>query len=502
MKKIFLVILIFALFIGMFSYCNIVNAADEVTDREMAIAASYCYMPWFQKGKKITQGFDIGKFNSISTIANSINTKFNLHNYATADELNDWIVDDFNGLKALRQNGLNVMRLKKDNNILIAITGSFSPVDAYEDIKYGLKNYNNQEKYLKAYINNALDYYSRQSGDYNFYVTGHSLGGYLAQIAGAEIDNLISENSKYKNLKLIKIVDFNGMGINFFTFFGDKYNYGNKTNTIKTLKKLGDKGKLIEYYVYGDLVSSLGVHYGEMRMITPSIDSITYHRTNYQVLKSFGNKLVKLAEVQTPLNSFKTSLEGAEDFYKVNNIAAYLNLTHEADAFVTLNPSTSKNKPTVKIIENKTALSSHNPNSKNDIQIIKSTKLKALTSFASAKKYVWSESDDNKKWKVIKTVDLYNLNGETPTNTLDIDINSISTGKSKYYKVDSYYDDSYVPSRYNYNEKTKQYEYIETNDSMRTSDNKTSATIKVTHRKSISSMLENFISKKIKLFKR
>lgn len=494
MKKIHLFLGLLILLVTIFSLTGAVNAAEEVTDRELAITAAYTYMPWFKEGKKVTEGFDIGKFSGISTVANKINTKFNLHNYATAEELDDWIVDDFNGLKSLKQNGLNVLRIKRGNDIIIGIEGSFSPVDAFEDIKYGLTNYTNQEKYLKEYIKQTLDEYSNKEGIYNFYVTGHSLGGYLAQIGGAELERLITENAKYSNLKLAKIVDFNGMGINFFTLFGDKYNYGSHQTEIEILKKLGNEGRLIEYYVYGDVVSALGVHYGEMRQVTPSIDSITYHRTNYKMLKTFGRTLVQLAEKQTVFNAFKTSLDGAESFYGVNNIAAYLNLTHEVDHFVTLQPDTSKNAPEVKIIENKSILSSHVQTGKSSLTIRKSTTLKAVTSNASAKKYEWYSSDDKKNWTLVKTIDLYNLAGKVPENTFEIDVNSIKVGKSKYYKVISYYDDNYVSSKYNYNQKIKQYEYVKTGETTNASGTVESI-IKVTRNKDIKSTMKSLILK-------
>jgi hypothetical protein len=482
-KRYFLLILI--LFISIFSYTGIVKATDDtVSDRDMAIASALSYVP-LQKNKTMAQSFSVANINVVSKIVNFVNSKFNLHDYATIHELDDWKVDDYNGLKALTENGLSVFRLKRNNDIIIVITGSNSPTDAFEDIKYGLCNYNNQEKYLKQYIMSTLKEYSSKDGNYNFYITGHSLGGYLAQIGGATMEDAITQNANtYKNITLKRIVDFNGMGIDYFTLFGSKYNYGSQEKVIETLKKIGNDGRLIEYYTYGDVVSALGVHYGELRMLTPSIDSITYHRTNYQALKSFGNNLIRLAEKETVFNGFKTDLTGVQKFYQVNNIAAYLNLTHEADTFVTIDLNESKNKPVVKIIQNRNVLSSHISKGTSFIQSSSSVTLKALTSYASAKKYEWYVSDDKENWKLIKTIDLSNLNGVAPTNTLDIDINSIPSGKSKYYKVMSYYDDNYVARKYHYNEKTKKYEYIEEKDKSKTTEYEPlTAIVQVKHRK-------------------
>ncbi len=498
-------ILTLALLIGFLSYTGIVKAADEeVTDRDMAIASAMSYVP-LQKNKTMAQCFDIADIQVISKIVNFVNSKFNLHDYATVHELDEWIVDDYNGgLKVFTQNGFTAFRLINGNNVMIVIRGSNSPVDAFEDIKYGLNNFTKQEKYVKQYVESTLEKYSKKDGNYNFYVTGHSLGGYLAQIAGATMEDKITSNESYSNLSLKKVVDFNGIGINFFTAFGEKYNYGNHAQAISTLKKLGNEGRLIEYYIYGDLVSALGVHYGEMRMLTPSIDSITYHRSVYAVLGKFGKNIVSLAEKNTFLNAFKTNLTNAQNFYQTQNIAAYLNLTHEADTFVTIDLDTSNQQPSVRIIENKNVLSSHTTTNKNVIQATKNITLKALTSYASAKKYEWYVSTDKTNWTLIKTSDLYNVsNGEIVTNTLDIDINTIPTDSSKYYMVKSYYDDNYLSSKYNYNTTKRQYEYVENGNSKDAEYEPISCVIEVKHKKSAVTTIKTKIQSKLsKLFKK
>lgn len=439
-----------------------VSAAKEVTDREMAIASAMSYVP-LQKNKTMSQCFDVANKKLISQVVNYVNSKFNLHDYGTIEELDDWIVDDYSCLQGIKQNGLTTFRLKRDNDIIIVIRGSNSPVDAFEDIRYGITNATRQEKYLKEYIKNTMEYYSKKNGNYNIYVTGHSLGGYLAQIGGAYIEENIED---YDNIKLARIVDFNGMGINFFTAFGNEYNYGNKKDTIETLKKIGEDGRLIEYYTYGDLVSSLGVHYGEMRELVPSIDSITYHRNNYAILKSFGSRIIKVAQADTPFNACKTDLSDSQSFYKVGNIAAYLNLTHEADVFACIETDKSINKPEVKITDS-TALVSNfleKTASKKSITIRKSTTIRALTAYASAKKYEWYEKV-NGEWKLIKTSTIdkndpaYNQDAIV-TNELKIDINKFKPGEEREYMVKSYYNDNYIASKYYINSDNK-YAYKE-----------------------------------------
>lgn len=458
MKKKNILLLILIIF-GMIFSTTKVYASSEITDRKLAIASAYSYMPYFKKNNPIS-----ASFSGITELANKVNTKFNLHNYADLKEIGDWIVEDYNGIKSLKQNGLNVVRLVNGNNVIITIEGSFSPVDAYEDIMYGIKNYTAQEKYLKEYISKTLDDYSKMDGDYKFYVTGHSLGGYLAQIGGAEVYKILQENN-YTNLSLERVVSFNGMGIDFLTFFGKKYNYGSHEETINYLNAINSEQKLISYYVYGDLVSALGVHYGEMREVKPSIDSITYHRSNYSALKGFGSILLKLINADSSLNALKTNLSDAQDFYQVGNVAAYLNLTHEIDHFMTLDVDSTENNINVKIIENESLLSSHVKKSAKKISTTKSVKLKALTSYASAKKYEWFKKNEAGDWDLVKTIDMYNLNGEKIDNTITVDINDIPAGTSAYYKVISYYDDNYETSVQNINSDNNKYEYIKTDNS-------------------------------------
>lgn len=472
-RKYFIIILIFCLIISV-SF-TIVRAeqveTSDVTDREMAIACALSYVP-LREGKTMAQNFNIGQFKLISKVVNDINSKFNLHDYATIHELDEWKVADFRN-KEFSEKSMAAFVLEKDNNLIIIFRGT--DFEALADVAYGLTNYHNQEEYADKYVLEILEKYGAKNENYTIYVAGHSLGGYLAQTAGAELARNIKN---YDNLELGRIVTFNGIGINFLTYLGDKYNYGNQQENIETLISLSDEEKLIEYYVYGDVVSALGVHYGEMRMMLPSIDSITYHRTNYKLLEDL-NKKIKLSETlsgfveRDTLNIFKTDIYNAKDLYQLNDsMVAFLNLTHEADAFATIETEKSDNPPEVKIAESKGLLTEVKDYflSKNNgiekLEIKKSTKIKAITSYASVKKYEWYVSNDKQNWKLIKTstIDVndtaYNEK-EQPTNTLDININDFKQGETKYYKVVSYYNDNYISSRYHYNEDKAQYEYIE-----------------------------------------
>lgn len=452
-KKYFIIIMIFCLV--MLVNVPMVKAEDANTlEREMGLACALSYVPLTENK---TIGFDLKGVEFINNIVNTVNAKINVHDYASIEELDGWVVADFRN-KEITEKSMAAFVLQKDKDLIIVFRGT--DMEWFADFLYGVQNRHNQEEYANKYVLEIMEEYSQKEGNYNIYVTGHSLGGYLAQTAGAKIAQNID---KYENLELKKIVTFNGIGINFFTYFGDKYDYGNQNETIKTLKELGEQEKLIGYYTYGDLVSALGVHYGEMRMLLPSIDSVEYHRTNYTALGFLNQKLnfSKLIEKylieDDMFNVFKTDLAKAKNVYKVDSMIAYLNLTHEADAFATIENEKSIKEPELKTIESKGVLSEYLQPNKNFIETNKSIKIRAVTSYASAKKYVWEVSSDKQNWEIIKvsTVDpndpQYNPK-EDPTNTLDINIKEFKAGETKYYRVTSFYDDNYTSSKYNFNE--------------------------------------------------
>ncbi|MBE5820617.1 MAG: DUF2974 domain-containing protein [Clostridiales bacterium] len=471
-KKIIISLIVFCL--SILALTNGVNAnnlyeADSL-HREMAIACAMSYVP-LQENKKMSECFNINDINAISEIVNFFNAKINLHDYASINEVDDWMVVDYRN-KEISEKSMAAFLLKKDNNLIIVFRGT--DIDWPTHIVYATQNYHSQEQYANKYVLEILDEYCDDGVEYNVYVTGHSLGGYLAQIAGAKIEQTLVADTKYSNIHLKEIVDFNGIGINFLTKLGDTENYGNQAENIATLKKLGEEGRLIEYYTFGDCVSALGVHYGEMRELLPSIDSITYHRENFKLLGDF-NEAIQLSEnlykfmefEEEYANIFKTEVLSAREFYKLNDsILGFLLVTHEADSFACIDIAKAEKSPEIKVTEIKGLIASYFAQSKEVFETSKSITLKASTNYASSKRYEWYSSTDNgATWNLEKVSTIFEDDAEfdlskAPTNKLDIDISSIEKGASKLFKVVAYYDDVYVKSKYNYNEEIEQYEYI------------------------------------------
>ncbi len=480
---------------------NDLYAADSL-HREMAIACAMSYVP-LQENKTMAQCFDIGDVDTISKVVNFFNAKINLHDYASINEVDDWMVVDYHN-KEISEKSMAAFTLKKDNNLIIVFRGTDTEVIG--DIKYGLKNYHDQEEYANKYVIEILDEYCDDGEEINVYVTGHSLGGYLAQIAGAKIEQTLNNDSKYSNIKLKEVVDFNGIGINFLTKLGEEENYGNQAENIETLKKLGEEGRLIEYYTYGDVVSALGVHYGEMRELLPSIDSITYHRENFDLFGKF-NQAIEASEnlyglvekEEETLNIFKTEVLGARGLYQLNDsILGFLLVTHEADNFASIDLAKSENAPEIEVTEIKHKLSSYFAKAQEVFETSKSISLKATTNYASVKRYEWYSSVDNgETWTQEKVSTIYVNDSEydsslAPTNNFDINISDIASGESKLYKVVAYYDDNYVKSKYNYNQDIQQYEYVKEEAEYKyNAEQKVEKIVEVKHEgKSISSVID------------
>ncbi|MBQ6991723.1 MAG: DUF2974 domain-containing protein [Clostridia bacterium] len=447
MRKKYIISLIIFCFVILFS-CYTVRAEEMVvTDRQIAIAMNMVYGS-FDKGTTVKENLGGDGYD-----------RKDIRDYADKHELDDWTVVDFSNNQLVNL-GMTALVLEKDGHIIIAFRGT--DTEFLEDALNGVINVHPQELSANIYVNNLAKEYSQKEGNYKFYVTGHSLGGYIAQTAGAE---LAKTCEKYSNLEVERIVDFDGMGINFFTIFGMVSQV--HSSTIDKLKELGEQGKVIDYYICGDVISAAGVHYGEMRGIYPSIDTITEERENLKILDDV-QKITMLSKILTTaldaadvFNAFKTEIKDAKDLYQVDSVVAYLMLTHKGEEFASLNYNESK----VELKLSKKDGLSYNGIEGNQITLNKSTTLKAKTNYASVKTYKWYVSDDGKNWgEPIKVSNLYENTGEAPSNTLDIKIGDFEDGETKYYKVESYYDDKFFSSTYNYNKTKLQYEYMKNED--------------------------------------
>ena len=510
-KKIMVIVLLSAiLLIENFSSNSIITKqkelylsnTNEVSHKEMAMASALSYLPIPIACKNWDGSIKANcKFSDRNDLVDGLNAYINLHNYATPMDMDAWTIVDYTEkstseiVDTTLVKAFNAYTLKKGNNIIVVFRGTdFVDVAEWiQHISYAATNIHDQEAYAEEYILKQAKKYK----NCNIYITGHSLGGYLAQIAASTLSKAISNGktgttdwngwnlrnkydindyltngsfSEYKNIKLEQAVSLNGMGLLFDSviqegsvlegYQGTKANYQNsKIEQLKKLKNEKNKNgesKIISYNVKGDIVSSLGIHYGEVREIMPSIDSVAYHKKNYVLLSganslivdsaSYLTKYLNIFEYLEKLNSkiklnrfIKNELLSAYNEYATGSLVAHVTLAHEADTFVCLLDGSEI--PELKIVKETNGFisSQYEYITQGEINEIISNKpvkvtLRAMTSGACARKYIWYECNDEKCTKPVQKFTSSKIN----TYTVNV------TDSVKYYKVVAEYNDSYL----------------------------------------------------------
>lgn len=193
--------------------------------------------------------------------------------YAKVDEVNQWVIVDHESKNASLnkvQGYFEATTFRLDNNIVIAYRGTDFPdlIEWLQDFSYATGDMfgsyeDDAQRYAKKTIahfteeyHNNKDKWDRDyGGEPNFYITGHSLGGYLAQVGALGVIN----DKPYGYQYLRDVVYFNGMGI---TFSGGEDDKG--IQALKTWSQEKDNNgrphKLVCYHNNGDLISALGTH--------------------------------------------------------------------------------------------------------------------------------------------------------------------------------------------------------------------------------------------------
>lgn len=282
---------------------------------------------------KYIEGMSARKINLFSLATSTIEEPgayYYFLNGVDESEYADWIIDAYyeknNTLSISDTAGswegkLSVITFKKGNDYVIAYRGTDFPdvLEWLTDIEYAT----GKNAQTEPAFNYAISEYKRitaSNSNANIYVTGHSLGAYLAQIGGAAITLYETENGLLYNSRLAKVEYFNGMGIDLL-----KINSGVKiSSTSSTTYYLKDlksalaalsiqnrdgsvytkdemecrqvswssnacaSGRLVLYRTEGDPVSTLGLHYGIINEVTGSSDAITNHAYSHNISLSDG----------------------------------------------------------------------------------------------------------------------------------------------------------------------------------------------------------------------
>lgn len=405
MKKILSVIIVFILCLSFISTgsintqgkqylsakrsTNINGTVDpNVSTRELAMLASLVYEKapnrcgfdgsgnvksanCFYKENEL-EGFTAAKRNSAIGVITSTSVELGQYyyfiNYANVSELeNDWEIVNARSKKSssIFQGGTlqfddefyaTTYHKKGTNKYVIAYRGTDYPdlLEWVEDVIYALNGSNNQAISAYQYAQEMYQKIKTDSKDNaEIYVTGHSLGAYLAQVGGAAIVdyevglnnapegttrkntyttskdfNSLSEYTNYygagnsdyvKNSKLKQVAYFNGMGVsaifkgnfpltqnidNALTYLGT-HNVDGTAATSSNNKGLvnysGDRtkiyssGRLVLYTMDGDPVSNIGFHYGQIYRLTPGADAIQNHNGTHTTAVAIGNLFAALA---------------------------------------------------------------------------------------------------------------------------------------------------------------------------------------------------------------
>lgn len=392
--------------------------------------------------------------------------KYYFLNFADTSEMNKWNIVNS---KSKRTSSLSkksvdfnwdgvfdAITFKKGNNYVIAFRGTDYP-DLYEwlqDVAYALNGKHKQASEAYNYAQSEYDRIIKENKDAKIYVTGHSLGAYLAQVGGAAIidkeagqtnpdrkatnysdfDRYNVDYSKGKS-HLVQVAYFNGMGVGgIFTTSEFTKNIDNALIYLSTHNADGSRadgnrlvnysssktnikssGRLVLYSLDADPVSDIGIHYGEIYKLGIAADAINNHHQKHEsfigdtlssLLGSLGNKIEE-KDNQSVEKQSKVISSISENIYNIINNNETLNKKY---SFI----PTSVSKVITK--EN------------NDVPIIN---YEITSLLANLSKDVADFSDKYENIKITNLFDHFNMNHETDSFVclIDKDYGKITTAK-------------------------------------------------------------------------
>ncbi|RZA00500.1 MAG: hypothetical protein EOP11_18255, partial [Proteobacteria bacterium] len=206
---------------------------ERARDMELMLAASHVY--------------DAPELEGAKSAADLIRQHKKFLGSIPADyEITFLLTDPATGFKAAIYRPTSAARA--ENPTLVAIGGTQTGKDILADLNWGVAQAKSPayEKLL-ARVQAELANESRPVA-----ITGHSLGGGLAQIFGYDLARVLKENSRPRDLKRFRVVSWNGFGAKEALEKLGRYHAGEARDLPIT-----------SYFHPDDLVSKLGTHLGE-----------------------------------------------------------------------------------------------------------------------------------------------------------------------------------------------------------------------------------------------
>lgn len=309
--------------------------------------------------KRYIEGFSDRKMESLVSFITTATVEpgeyYYFMNFADVSELKGWEIYDFSTIQGTKfknsvswSDTFDAITFKRGNNYVIAYRGTDFP-DLYEwltDFAYAVNGANNQTMQAYYYAQNQYEKILKKDNAAKIYVTGHSLGGYLAQVGGAALvdyeagkiclskDNCendpqerntldtssvdFSTNDVYKDAysktdsHIEQVAYFNGMGVNgllensklainlsdalvYLSTHDKKGNYNNTERSVNYADDVKSSGRLVLYSMNNDPISSIGLHFGEIYKFDIAADAITNHLDHSLSGEVFNNYISSVA---------------------------------------------------------------------------------------------------------------------------------------------------------------------------------------------------------------
>lgn len=317
----------------------------DVCNRDLAMCAALCY----EDG---TEARNAGRFYRLDEINGDRNggepgESYYFYGFAHVNEMERWKVVDYSeDNRTYKIDNFSATTYKNRNNIIIAYRGTNENLEWLDNVVcYGLGNYHTEEQQARAYAKKIVQLYP----DCSIYITGHSLGGYLAQIGTAEL----VQRGMDGNLK--RVAYFNGIGVA-FNMQKEIFTHGKALDKIALYDYSHDglytsNHKLVSYAIRGDWVHNLGSHQGDKVEYYAAKKCIAHHKSlmsaEYEGLsfwqafsKAFGSSIIDVAGLALSSVAASPTTIYYYNYYGVPDFIRFTWITHETDSFFAQNSFT------------------------------------------------------------------------------------------------------------------------------------------------------------------